>query len=319
MFLHNTIRKYTLALLDFFNEVEIQFKNSENAIITRKIPILYRNREKNQLMDKTWLQEIQGNMNILPLGSLCLNSISKNSSRATSKYNRFTKKREDSTIEYMYNPVPYDFSFEVAYICRGMNEAAQIIEEICPKFNPNVAIDIYDSENQDEPSRIPIQLSDVSYEFLGFDELSMNLIKVTFGITVIGWMFPPIKDYSKIKEFNINLLTPQKESELLHFDVIDSYPRLPPDILRDSELETRLYVKPYSLTFENNIVRVAYESNSKAQPEITFVSDDCEIHQKSKFESYCEIENTKNKSEFTICAIVKIHDVRASILKTFNF
>ena len=243
MFLHNTIRKYTLALLDFFNEVEVQHKDSDGALITQKIPISYRNKEKNQLMDKTWLQQIQGNMNILPLGSLCLNSISKASDRATSKYNRFTKLREDKTIEYMYNPVPYDFSFEVSYFCRGMNEACQIIEEICPKFNPNVAIDIYDSENQDEPSRIPVQLSDVSYEFLGFEEYSLNLIKVTFSINLSGWMFPPIKEYSKIKEFNINLLTPQRESELLHFDVIDGYPRTPPDILRDPNLDTRLYVK----------------------------------------------------------------------------
>ena len=198
MFLHNTIRKYTLALLDFFNEVEVQHKDSDGALITQKIPISYRNKEKNQLMDKTWLQQIQGNMNILPLGSLCLNSISKAQDRATSKYNRFTKLREDKTIEYMYNPVPYDFSFEVSYFCRGMNEACQIIEEICPKFNPNVAIDIYDSENQDEPSRIPVQLSDVSYEFLGFEEYSLNLIKVTFSINLSGWMFPPITDLIRI-------------------------------------------------------------------------------------------------------------------------
>ena len=316
MFLHNTIRKYTLALLDFFNEVEVQHKDSDGALITQKIPISYRNKEKNQLMDKTWLQQIQGNMNILPLGSLCLNSISKAQDRATSKYNRFTKLREDKTIEYMYNPVPYDFSFEVSYFCRGMNEACQIIEEICPKFNPNVAIDIYVSENQDEPSRIPVQLSDVSYEFLGFEEYSLNLIKVTFSINLSGWMFPPIKEYSKIKEFNINLLTPQRESELLHFDVIDGYPRTPPDILRDPNLDTRLYVKAYALTLENNILRVSYESNSKEKPEISFVSDDCEIIHKSKFESFCEIKNPKEN--FTVCAIVKIQNERSSILKTFK-
>jgi hypothetical protein len=216
----------------------------------------------------------------------------------------------------MYNPVPYDFSFEVSYFCRGMNEACQIIEEICPKFNPNVAIDIYDSENQDEPSRIPVQLSDVSYEFLGFEEYSLNLIKVTFSINLSGWMFPPIKEYSKIKEFNINLLTPQRESELLHFDVIDGYSRIPPDILRDPNLETRLYVKAYALTLENNILRVSYESNSKEKPEISFVSDDCEIIHKSKFESFCEIKNPKEN--FTVCAIVKIQNERSSILKTFK-
>ena len=98
--------------------------------------------------------------------------------------------------------------------------------------------------------------------------------------------------------------------------MIDGYPRTPPDILRDPNLDTRLYVKAYALTLENNILRVSYESNSKEKPEISFVSDDCEIIHKSKFESFCEIKNPKEN--FTVCAIVKIQNERSSILKTFK-
>ena len=86
--------------------------------------------------------------------------------------------------------------------------------------------------------------------------------------------------------------------------------------MRDPNLDTRLYVKAYALTLENNILRVSYESNSKEKPEISFVSDDCEIIHKSKFESFCEIKNPKEN--FTVCAIVKIQNERSSILKTFK-
>ena len=66
MFHHNTIRRYTLALLDFFNDVEIQYKDSNGALVTKKIPIQYRNKEKYEMMDKSFQQEISGNMEVLP-------------------------------------------------------------------------------------------------------------------------------------------------------------------------------------------------------------------------------------------------------------
>ena len=316
MFLHNTIRKYTLALLDFFNEIEVQHENSEKAIITKKVPIQYRNREKGMLMDKSWKQQITGNMNVLPLGSLTLTGISKNTDRITSKFNRFTKRRADNEIEYMFNPVPYDFSFEVSYICRGMNEACQLIEEICPKFNPNVAIDIYDSENQDEPSRIPVKLTDVSCEQPSFEELSANVIHVTFNIELNGWLFPPIKDYSKIKEYYVNLNTPNKNTTVMHFDVIDGSPVPPPTITKTTDLDTNLYINPLRLSFVDNKVIVSYESNAKENPSIRFISSDCIINETKA--NYCLVSK-KLKSEFTICAILELNNVSSSIQKTFTF
>ena len=91
MFHHNTIRRYTLALLDFFNDVEIQYKDSNGALVTKKIPIQYRNKEKYEMMDKSFQQEISGNMEVLPRGTLNLTQMSRSSDRNTSKYNKFSK------------------------------------------------------------------------------------------------------------------------------------------------------------------------------------------------------------------------------------
>src|SRR5574344_2165563 len=112
MFHHNTIRRYTLALLDFFNDVEIQYKDSNGALVTKKIPIQYRNKEKYEMMDKSFQQEISGNMEVLPRGTLNLTQMSRSSDRNTSKYNKFNKFKGDDIIQTMYNPVPYDFMYD---------------------------------------------------------------------------------------------------------------------------------------------------------------------------------------------------------------
>jgi len=318
MFHHNTIRRYTLALLDFFNDIEIQYKDSNGALVTKKIPIQYRNKEKYEMMDKSFQQEISGNMEVLPRGTLNLAQISRSSDRNTSKYNKFSKFKGADIIQTMYNPVPYDFTYDMSFICRGMNEACQIIEEIAPKFNPNIAIDVYDSELQDEPTRIPVQLSDINQEFLGLDELSTNVIRVSCILQVNGWLFQPIKEFSKVKEYKISLQTPSRETEILNFDVIDGKPQCPPTITRTPDLESKLYIRPVELVKDGNEVIVIYETNSREKPKITFVSTECNISQNNS--DRCTVsKKNMNDNKFNICAIIELNDERVSILDEFEF
>lgn len=318
MFHHNTIRRYTLALLDFFNDIEIQYKNSDGALITKKIPVQYRNKEKYEMMDKSFQQEISGNMDILPRGTLNLAQMSRSSDRNTSKFNKFTKFKDVDIIQTMFNPVPYDFTFDMSFICRGMNEACQIIEEIAPKFNPNIAIDIYDSELQDEPTRIPVQLMDINQEYLGLDETSMNVIRVSCVLQVSGWLFQPIKEYSKIKEYKITLQTPCRETEIMNFDVIDGHPQCPPTITRTADLDSKLYIRPVELVKSGDTVTVIYETNSREKPNIVFVSDECNISQFGK-DSCAVSQKIQFQNKFTICAVLTLNDERVSIQSEFEF
>lgn len=318
MFHHNTIRRYTAALLDFFNDMEIQYKNSNGDMITKKIPIQYRNKEKYEMMDKSFMQEITGNMDILPRGTLNLAQMSRNTDRNTSKFNKFTKFKGVDIIQTMFNPVPYDFTFDMSFICRGMNEACQIIEEVAPKFNPNIAIDIYDSELQDEPTRIPVQLMDINQEYLGLDETSMNVVRVSCILQVSGWLFQPIKEYSKVKEYKITLQTPCRETEILNFDVVDGHPQYPPVVTRSPDLDSKLYIRPIELVKDGDTITVIYDTNSKEKPNIVFVSDDCNISQLGK-DSCTVSSKILNQNKFTICAVLTLNDERVSIQSEFEF
>ena len=175
MFYHNTIRRYVLALLDFFNNLEVQYTDNDQ-IITKSVPIRYKTREKLLSQDKSTEQVLTGNTNVLPRAELELTDVS------------------------------------------------QIIEQVCPKFNPNVAIDIRDAENETVPTRIPLQLGGVKFEAPEYDEKSNNIFTVSFDLTLLGYLFEPIKKYSLIKEFNINLNTPSVQSVNLKTNVKNSIP-----------------------------------------------------------------------------------------------
>jgi hypothetical protein len=201
---HGTIRKYTAALLDLFNNMEIQYADSNGTIRSRNIPLVYSSKEKVAVLDTYSLEQLKsGNTNVLPRASLAWSTMVKSDQRVKNKNMKIAKIQTEDTFEYMYNSVPYEFTFELVVTCRGMNEATQVIEQIAPKFNPTVNIDIWDVGNLDEPTRIPVKLLDIGIENDDYDEFSSNLVNVNFGLSIMGNIYPPIKTVDRIKDFKM--------------------------------------------------------------------------------------------------------------------
>lgn len=211
---HGTIRKYTAALLNIFNDIEVSYKLSNGRTVEKNIPLNYSSREKSRILDDYTVEQIlSGNKNVLPRADLALVSLSKAEQRTTNKNNKNNNFKSISGLEFAYNSVPYVFNFDLVIKCRGMNEATQIVEQIVPKFNPSVNIDIWDASNLNEPTRIPVNLLDVAIEDEEYDELSSNVFTVTFGLSLTGNLYPPIKAMPRIKEFKFYLDQIENENE----------------------------------------------------------------------------------------------------------
>lgn len=206
MYHHGTIRKYTAALISLFNDVEVQHNNSSGTTISKNVPLVYSSREKSKILDnKTTEQLLSGNYNVLPRGSLALASMAKSSQRATNKNHKIGNVKSENSIEYMYNSVPYEFTYELVYQCRGMNEATQIIEQIAPVFNPTLNVDIWDGNNLDEPTRVPIKLEGIDINTDEYDELTSNIFLLSFTLSIQGNLYQPIRSQARIKEFKLRL------------------------------------------------------------------------------------------------------------------
>jgi len=213
-FHHDTIRKYTAALLSYFNHIEISYKLSSGNRIEKNVPLRYSSREKATILDEhTTEQLISGNYNVLPRASLSLVSMSRSEQRMLNKNTKTNRFMNNDTMEFSFNSVPYEFAFDIIIQCRGMNEATQIIEQIVPKFNPTVNIDIWDASNLSEPTRIPVNLNDVSMETDDYDEFSTNVTTITFNLALVGNLYQPIKALPRVKEFQIFLNNMKNEEE----------------------------------------------------------------------------------------------------------
>lgn len=314
MFYHNTIRRYVLALLDFFNNLEVQYADNDQ-IITKSVPIRYKTREKLLSQDKSTEQVLTGNTNVLPRAELDLTDLSPDTERQVSKYLKINRLRNDLDAEFQWNCLSYTFSFEVKVLCRGMNEVSQIIEQVCPKFNPNVAIDIRDAENETVPTRIPLQLDGVSFEAPDYDEKSNNIFTVSFSLKLLGYLFEPIKKYSLVKEFNINLNTPSVQSINLKTNVTNSIPNFDfkrTEFLRDDVL----VLENLSLERTGDTVTVKYKCNSLIPPKITFMSDTVRILEQTG--DTAKIEIPSGTESFDICAKLEKNSQYYTVFKEFT-
>ncbi len=213
-FHHGTMRKYTGAILQYFNSMEVQYTRSTGETITKPVPIKYNSREKSIVLDEyTSEQILQGNFNVLPRAHLAFISTNKYEQRTTNKNQKINQYKTDTTLEYMYNSVPYEFLYDIVIQCRGMNECTQLLEQIAPKFNPTVNLDIWDASNLNEPTRIPLLLQGVSIEQDPFEELTNNIITLTLSLSLIGNLYPPIKSIPRINEFEIYMHEILKDEE----------------------------------------------------------------------------------------------------------
>lgn len=203
---HGTIKKYTAVMLNIFNDLEVQYKDSNGVMHYKNIPITFSSVEKaKKLDDLTVEQLISGNYNVLPRASLSLDAVLKSEQRNTNKNIKINKVKNSDSYDYQYNSVAYDFVYELTIQCRGMNEATMILEQIAPKFNPILCVDIYDGLNLEQPTRIPIKLMDFTLSHEEYDEFSANIVTISCGFTVVGNLYPPIKTIDRIKEFKLQI------------------------------------------------------------------------------------------------------------------
>ena len=222
MLFHNSIRKYTLALLETFNGLKVQ-----EGDILKNIPIKYSTREKTDLLaDVTEEQILSGNYNFLPRSSLKMSTVVKNPDRQSNKFNKIAT---SSFGEFLFNAVAYDFTFELTIMCRGMNEASSIIEQIAARFNPNYTLQINEIPNQKVPTSIPVQLLDIGFENEMYEEISANFVTINIGLMLKGNFYSPVDKMEKIHNvqmflnlWNASIKNEYNRAKLFDFEIIDN-------------------------------------------------------------------------------------------------
>lgn len=207
-FYHNSIRNYTIAILDLFNDIQVpRYDEDGNRINDITVPIKMGNKDKAFILSDEDIENlISGNVFVLPRMALEFESMTKALERDTNKLHKINKKYlNELSYQYHYNAVAYDFNFIIHIATRTFSDATIIVEQIAPLFRPDITIKIQELDIQDEPTSVPVTIGDFSFTLpsdLGEDDI--RLIEVSVPITVKGNLYLPIKDASIIKNLEIN-------------------------------------------------------------------------------------------------------------------
>jgi hypothetical protein len=212
-FHHQSIKNYTLALLDLFNDIHVpRFKKDGDKLHDIVVPIKFGNRDKAYMLSEYDIDNLHnGNINILPRMVLQFDSMSKAPDRDTNKLSKINKRKvgNDSAAllyNYHYNAVAYDFNYTIFIACRTFTDATIIIEQIAPMFRPDITLKIQELDIQEKPTSVPVQIEDFSFTLPeDMSEDDIRIIEVEFPVSVKGNMYLPITDAEVIKEIEVNI------------------------------------------------------------------------------------------------------------------
>lgn len=274
-FHHASIKNYTIALLDLFNDIHVpRYNSSGEKIDDIVVPIKFGNRDKAYLLSEHDMDNIHnGNVNVLPRMVLQFDSMSKAQDRDTNKLSKINKRKVGTNpssllYQYHYNSRAYDFTYTIFIATRTFTDATIIVEQIAPMFRPDISLKIQEMDIQDEPTTVPVSIDDFSFtlpEDMVEDEI--RVIEVEVSMVLKGNLYLPITDAGVINEMEINV------------DVIESQ-------------RTRLTEK-YELDFETN-VKASQISTTVPDDKLPVDTDDIP---RAREDSITEIKHYKNSGD----------------------
>ena len=211
-FYHQTIRKYVAAFGTLFNDINIERKNSSGAVIERvKVPLAYGPRQKwiLALSDTTDQRRVLAAR--LPRIGFSLTGVSYDSVRKLNTVIRNVAANTASTgsVLSQYNPVPYNFDFELFILVNNAEDGTQILEQILPYFTPEFTVTINTIPDMGIKADVPIVLNSASQSDEYEGELATRRTIIwTLSFLLKGFVYPDVKSGTLIKSIEVNFRIP---------------------------------------------------------------------------------------------------------------
>jgi hypothetical protein len=190
-FHHNTLRKYVILFGTVFNNIYVTRQDTAGETIqTLKVPLSYGPKEK-------FLARLEGNPDLdnkiaitVPRISFEMTTFQYDGERKLNTLNRKIKNNKS-----LYQPVPYNISFQMSIIVKNAEDGTKIVEQILPYFTPEWTASVHLIPSmEDDPWDIPIILNNISSEDTyegNFD--TRRAIIWTLDFTIKGYLFGPDK------------------------------------------------------------------------------------------------------------------------------
>jgi hypothetical protein len=195
-FYNRALRKYVIGFGNLFNEISLVRYNPDFSEAQRMIvPIIYAPKETYVTRLETDPTLNKKTQITLPRMSFELTGFNYD---ATRKLNTNIKNfaQTSAGLISQYNPVPYNFDFNLYLYVRNIEDGTQIIEHILSYFTPDYTMKLNMIPEMGIVKDVPIVLNstsqDIDYE--GNYERDTRVIIWTLNFTVKGHIFGKITD-----------------------------------------------------------------------------------------------------------------------------
>ena len=109
-------------------------------------------------------------------------------------------------LKTQFNPVPWNFNFELNVMTKLKEDGLQIVEQIFPFFTPDYTITLNDMPDMGVTKEIPIVLNSSVHSDTWTGQLTERReILWTLQFTMKGYIYPPTKVTKVILESDINV------------------------------------------------------------------------------------------------------------------
>ena len=258
-FYHQTIRKYVAAFGTLFNDINIERKNSSGTVVERvKVPLAYGPRQKwiLALSDTTDQRRVLAAR--LPRIGFSLTGVSYDSVRKLNTVIRNVAANTASTgsVLSQYNPVPYNFDFELFILVNNAEDGTQILEQILPFFTPEFTVTINTIPDMGIKADVPIVLNSASQSDEYEGELATRRTIIwTLSFLLKGFVYPDVKSGTLIKSIEVNFRIPGSDDN----DVQD----LEQEFIVLETTKDALATSDYILLETGNYERIMSEKSSQ--------------------------------------------------------
>ena len=218
-FYHQTIRKYVAVFGTLFNDINIERKNSSGTVVERlKVPLAYGPKQKWLLAVQDTTADRKVIATRTPRMGFAMTGISYDTARKLNTIGRNVKANTSSTttsMVTMYNPVPYNFDFELFILVKNAEDGTQILEQILPYFTPEFTVTVNTIPDMNIKADVPIVLnsSSVADEYEG-DLSTRRTITWTLSFVLKGFIYPNLTSGEIIKTIEVNFRIPGGDTEI---------------------------------------------------------------------------------------------------------
>lgn len=219
---NRVIRKLVVAFGDLFNNIKLVKFNPDASEAERVlIPIAYATKER-------YVMRLEDDLNLdkkvqvaLPRFSYEMTGMQYDVSR---KLNTNVRNfaQTNSGVVAQYNPVPYDFDFNLYLYVRNIEDASQVIEHILPFFTPDYTLKIDMIPEMGIVKEVPIILKSADHEIIyeGDREQETRMIIWTFRFTVKGYIFGKSSSVGLIRTSITNILNNIGPEDVVQFNMV---------------------------------------------------------------------------------------------------